>query len=43
MAAMAEVVDRETGELTQVEPADFPDVRLDKRFVQLRQARQCGR
>ena len=35
----AEVVDRETGELTQVEPADFPDVRLDKRFVQLRQGR----
>lgn len=33
----AEVVDRETGE---IEPADFPDVRLDKRFVQMRQGRQ---
>ena len=33
----AEVVDRETGE---IEPAEFPDVRLDKRFVQLRQGRQ---
>ena len=37
---VAETVDRETGELTQVEPAEFPDVRLDKRFVQLRQGRQ---
>ena len=39
MAAMAEVVDRETGELTQVEPADFPDVRLNQKFVQLRQGK----
>ena len=35
----AETVDRETGELTQGEPADFPDVRLDKRFIQMRQGR----
>jgi hypothetical protein len=32
----AETVDRETGE---IEPADFPDVRLDKRFIQMRQGR----
>jgi hypothetical protein len=39
----AEVVDRETGETYpsgSTEPADFPDVRLDKRFVQMRSGRQ---
>ncbi len=30
MAAMTEVIDRETGE---IEPADFPDVRVDRKHV----------
>ena len=33
---VAETVDRETGE---IEPADFPDVRLNQKFVQLRQGK----
>jgi hypothetical protein len=32
----AETVDRETGEIT---PAEFPDARLDKRFIQMRQGK----
>ena len=39
MAAMAEVVDRETGEVTVQEPSDFPDLRLNQKFVQLRQGK----